>query len=59
MDRHRDGFQGVEYRKVTSDVNEGDVCIQSLEIEGARRRKQEKMVSELLLPKPGGHVLLP
>ena len=53
MDRHRDGFQGVGYRKVTSGVNEGDVCIQGSKVEEARRRKQEKMVLELSLPKPG------
>jgi hypothetical protein len=55
MDRRYDGFQGVRYRKVTSRVNEGGwrAC-SDLEIEEVRRWKLEKVVSELLLPKPGG-----
>jgi hypothetical protein len=58
MDRHCDGFQGVRYQKVTSRINEGSVRVQT-QIEEVRRQKLEKVVSELLLLKPGGHVLSP
>jgi hypothetical protein len=59
MNRHRDGFQRVGYREVTTHINESGTRVQTLEIEEARQRKLEKVVSELLLPKPGGHVLSP
>jgi hypothetical protein len=54
MDRHCDGFQGA----VTSRINEDSVRVQT-QIEEVRRQKLEKVVSELLLLKPGGHVLSP
>jgi hypothetical protein len=54
MNRHRDGFQRVGYREVTTHINESGMRVQTLEIEEARQRKLEKVVSELLLPKPGG-----
>jgi hypothetical protein len=52
MNRHRDGFQGVTCRAITSRGSGNGVRVWILEVEEARRRG--KMLSELLLPKPGG-----
>jgi hypothetical protein len=54
MNQHRDGFQRVRYREVTTRINESGT-----EIEEARQWKSKKVISELLLLKPGGHVLSP
>jgi hypothetical protein len=52
VDQHHNSFQGVGYRKVTSGVNKGGMRVQTWR--SKRRQKLEKVVSELLLPKPGG-----
>jgi hypothetical protein len=59
MNRHRDGFQGVRCRVVTFYGSGNGTRVRISEVEEARQWKGKKMVSELLLPKPGGHVLSP
>jgi hypothetical protein len=53
MNRRCDDFQEVGYQKVTSRVNESGMCVQTRRSKRLRQ-KLEKVVSELLLPKPGG-----
>jgi hypothetical protein len=59
MNRHHDDFQRVGYREVMTRINESGISVQTPEIKEVRQRKPEKVVLELLLPKPGGHVLSP
>jgi hypothetical protein len=59
MNRHHDGFQGVRCRVVTSRGSGSGTRVRILEDEEARQWKRKKMVSELLLPKLGGHLLSP
>jgi hypothetical protein len=58
MNQHRDGFQGVRCKVVTFCGSGSGTRVRILEVEEARRWK-EKMISELLLLKPEGHVLSP
>jgi hypothetical protein len=53
-DRHRVNFQEVRCRVVTSRGSGSGTHVRILEVEEVRRWKGKKMVSKLLLPKPGG-----
>jgi hypothetical protein len=54
MNRHRDGFQRVGYREVTTCINESGTRVQTWRSKRRGNRNQRKVVSELLLLKPGG-----
>ena len=55
MDRHRNGFRGAGYQKVTSRVNEGGVRVQIWK--SKRRRELEKNGFRIIIAETGGHVL--
>jgi hypothetical protein len=56
MNWHRDGFQGVRRRVVTSCGSGSGTCVQILEVEEARRWK-EKNGFRIIIAETRGHVL--
>jgi hypothetical protein len=57
MNRHRDGFQGVRCRVVTSRGNGSGARVRIFGSRIGEAMKRKKMVLESLLPKPGACVI--